>query len=97
MTALANRELEKLPNAKELMMQLDSDLQSELTLITPRDRALLVVAKNLAASPIVLTDRQVSEAVKLSGPRAVTQVINYTCYRAALDRITEAACLPLQD
>jgi hypothetical protein len=59
------------------------------------ERAILLIARNLAASPIVLTDRQVELAVKLVGPRAVTQAINYTAYRAAFDRITEAAGLGL--
>jgi hypothetical protein len=54
---------------------------------------LLLLARNLAASPIVLTDAQVAKAVELAGPLAVTQVINYTCYRAALNRITEGAGL----
>ena len=53
----------------------------------------MVVAKNLASSPIVLTDAEVAKAVEVAGPRAVTQVINYTCYRASLNRITEAAGL----
>jgi hypothetical protein len=60
-----------------------------------QERAILLIARNLAASPIVLTDRQVELAVKLVGPRAVTQAINYTAYRAAFDRITEAAGLGL--
>jgi hypothetical protein len=61
--------------------------------ISDRDRALLVVAKNLAGSPIVLTDAQVEKTVQLAGPRAVTQVIHYTAYRAAFNRLTEAALL----
>lgn len=60
-----------------------------------RERAILILAKNLAASPIVLTDRQTAVAVKLAGARAVTQAINYAAYRAAFDRITEAAGLGL--
>ncbi|HND51222.1 MAG TPA: hypothetical protein PLV92_02455, partial [Pirellulaceae bacterium] len=72
---------------------LDSDFSKPKALPDAREQALLVVAKNLAASPIVLTDAQVAKAVELAGPRAVTQVINYTCYRAALNRITEGAGL----
>jgi hypothetical protein len=53
----------------------------------------LIVAKNLAASPIVLTDAQVDAAIRVAGPKAVTQVINYTTFRTAFDRITEAAGL----
>ncbi|MFO0904867.1 MAG: hypothetical protein U0939_17815 [Pirellulales bacterium] len=44
----------------------------------PHDQALLLAAKNSAASPIVLTDAQVAKAVELACPSAVAQVINYT-------------------
>jgi hypothetical protein len=53
----------------------------------------LIFAKNLAASPIVLTDAQVDAAIRVAGPKAVTQLINYTTFRTAFDRITEAAGL----
>lgn len=64
------------------------------SVISEKDKALLVVAKNLAGSPIVLTDAQVSKAVELAGPRAVTQVIHYSANRAAFNRLTEGALLP---
>jgi hypothetical protein len=47
----------------------------------------------LAASPIVLTDAEVAEALKRTGPREVVQLINYVTTRASFDRITEAAGL----
>jgi hypothetical protein len=72
---------------------LDRDLSSPMDRINDSDRMLLLVAKNLAASPIVLTDKQVTDAVEVAGAKAVTQVINYTAYRAMLNRITEAARL----
>jgi hypothetical protein len=55
------------------------------------------VARKLAASPVVLTDDDVENAVKLAGPRDVVQLISYTTTRAAFDRITEAAGLSLDD
>lgn len=61
----------------------------------PTERALFTVAKKLAASPVVLTDAEVDEAVKLAGPRDVVQLVSYTTNRAAFDRITEAVGLPL--
>lgn len=70
-----------------------ADLDLENPTAATREQALLLVAKNLAASPIVLTDRQVEVAVKLAGPRAVAQTIHYTAFRAAFDRFTEAAGL----
>jgi hypothetical protein len=93
LTALAMRDLTATGSNPETISALDGDLRKEVSGVDARDRALLLVAKNLAASPIVLTDRQVAQAVEIAGPMAVTQVINYTCYRAALNRITEAAGL----
>jgi hypothetical protein len=62
----------------------------------PAERALFTVARNLAASPIVLTDEDVAEALKQTSPRAVVQLINYTTGRAFFDRVTEAAGLQLE-
>jgi alkylhydroperoxidase family enzyme len=62
----------------------------------PADRALFTLARKLAASPIVLTDDDVAEALKQTNPRAVVQVINYTAGRAMFDRVTEAAGLQLE-
>ncbi len=67
-----------------------NDLKSPLD---ESDKALLIVARNLSASPIVLTDAQVARAIAIAGPRAVVQTIHYTTYRAAFHRITEAAHL----
>lgn len=93
MASLAKSDMEKLGCSPALLTTLDGDLATPNKELSERDIALLTVAKNLAASPIVLTDKQVNTAVSVAGARAVTQVINYTCYRASLDRITEAAGL----
>ena len=63
---------------------------------TPAERSLFTVARKLAASPIVLTDQDVDEAVKQTSPREVVQLINYVTGRALFNRITEAAALPAQ-
>ena len=60
--------------------------------IEPYSRSL----GNLAATPVVLTDDDVALAVKLAGPRDVVQLVSYTTGRAALNRITLAAGLPLE-
>ncbi|MFO0901862.1 MAG: hypothetical protein U0939_02610 [Pirellulales bacterium] len=60
---------------------------------TPAERAAFTVAKKLAATPVVLTDAEVTEAVKQIGPRDVVQLISYTTHRASFDRVTEAAGL----
>jgi AhpD family alkylhydroperoxidase len=60
------------------------------------ERALFTVARKLASAPIVLTDKDVADAVELAGPRAVTQLISYTTQLAAFNRITEGAGLQLE-
>jgi hypothetical protein len=90
---LADEDIEKANVSKSTVQALDGDLRQSSAHLAERDRLLLIVAKNLAASPIVLTDAQVDDAIRVAGPRAVTQVINYTTFRAAFDRITEAAGL----
>jgi hypothetical protein len=55
------------------------------------------VARKLAASPIVLTDQEVAEAVKANNARDVVQLISYVTNRAYFNRITEAAGLPADE
>lgn len=62
---------------------------------TPAERSLFRFARNLAASPIALTDEDVAEALNLSGPRQVVQLIDFVTSQAYFDRVTEAAALPL--
>lgn len=93
--AVAKEQLKALGVNDAEIEALDGDISigSSSPLLTSKEKAVLTVAKNLAASPIVLTDKQVANAIELVGPRVVTQTINYTTYRAAFDRITEAAGL----
>jgi AhpD family alkylhydroperoxidase len=90
--AEARRRLVALGQTDEQINALDGD-QAELS---ESDRAILTLARNLAASPVVLTDEQVARAVELAGPRDVTQTIHYTTVRASFDRFTEAAGLPVE-
>ncbi len=46
---------------------------------------------------MVLTDKDVAEALKLTSPRAVVQLITYTTNRNFFDRVTEAAGLRLEE
>ena len=57
---------------------------------------MFTVAKKLGASPVVLTDSEVAEAVRLAGPRDVVQTVSYTTNQASFDRLTEAAGLPVE-
>lgn len=63
---------------------------------TPAERASFTLARKLAATPVVLTDADVDEAVKQIGPRDVVQLISYTTHRASFDRVTEAAGLRIE-
>jgi hypothetical protein len=85
----ARQRLRQLGWSEEQIYRLDGDWAEFL----PTERALFTVACKLAASPIVLTDDDVAQAMKVSGPRAVVQLISYTTNRTSFDRITEAAGL----
>lgn len=88
----AKRRLNQLGWSDDRVFALDGDWAD----FTPRERAMFTLARQLAASPIVLTDAEVAEAVRLAGPRDVVQLISYTTTRASFDRITEAAGLQLE-
>lgn len=89
----AQRRLKDLGQSEDRIFALDGSWKD----FPPRDRALFTVAQKLAASPVVLTDEQVAEAVKLAGPRDVVQLISYTTNRASFNRISEAAGLQLEE
>lgn len=88
----AKARLLKLGQTEDQIYALDGDWKG----FTPAERSLFTVARKLAATPVVLTDAEVDEALKQTGPREVVQTINYTTNRASFDRITEAAGLPLE-
>ena len=90
---LSKNRLLKLGQTADQIYQLDGDWKS----CTPREKALFTVAKQLGSSPVVLTDAEVAKAVELAGPRDTVQTISYTTTRAAFNRITEAAGLPLEE
>ncbi|HUG70300.1 MAG TPA: hypothetical protein VMM76_21295 [Pirellulaceae bacterium] len=89
----AKRRLQQLGWTDDQIYQLDGSWDE----FTPTERALFTIARKLAATPIVLTDAEVDEAVKLAGPRDVVQLISYTTNRASFDRITEAAGLRIEE
>ena len=90
---LAKRRLTGLGQSDDQIAGLDGDWST----FTPTVRAMFTLARKLAASPVVLTDADVAEAVQLTSPRDVTQLISYVTTRASFDRITEAAGLRLED
>ena len=88
----AKARLAALGQSDERIYALDGDWAG----FTPRERALFTVARNLGASPVVLTDEEVADAVKHAGNRDVVQLVSYVTGRASFDRITEAAGLQLE-
>jgi alkylhydroperoxidase family enzyme len=88
----AQRRLRALGQSDDQIDKLDGSWED----FTLAERALFRVARQLAASPIVLTDAEVAEALKLTGPREVVQLISYVTTRASFNRITEAAGLPVE-
>ena len=90
---LAKRRLKELGQTDDQIASLDGNWSE----FKPADRAMFTLARKLAASPVVLTDADVDNAVKLAGPRDVVQLISYTTTRASFDRITEAAGLQIED
>jgi hypothetical protein len=88
----SKRHLKDLGWSEEQIYKLDGDWAE----FTPAERALFTVARNLAASPIVLTDEDVAVALKRTSPREVVQLISYVTNRASFNRITEAAGLQLE-
>ena len=93
--AESDARLIKLGQTREQILLLEKfdEVKSEETL-TARDKALLTVAKNLAASPVVLTDVEAQHAIDLAGPRDFVQTVHYTSMRSLFDRFTEASGLP---
>jgi hypothetical protein len=71
-------------------------LDGDWSQFTPAEKSLFTLARKLAATPVVLTDADVAEAVKQAGPREVVQTIVYTTNRASFDRITESAGLRIE-
>jgi hypothetical protein len=89
---LARRQLQSLGWTDDQIIQLDGDLST----FSAADRASFTLARQLATTPVILTDEEVDEAVKQIGPRLTTQLISYTTHRASFDRVTEAAGLRLE-
>ncbi len=87
--AQAKQRLKDLGWSDDQVYSLDGDWSQ----FTPAEKSLFTLARKLAATPVVLTDVDVSEAVKQAGPREVVQTISYTTNRASFDRITESAGL----
>ncbi|HUE71944.1 MAG TPA: hypothetical protein VMP01_13745 [Pirellulaceae bacterium] len=89
---LAQRRLRELGCSDDQIYALDGDWQE----FTPAERTQFRLARHLAASPIVLSDGDVAEALRQTSPRDVVQLVTYTTGRSFFDRVTEAAGLQLE-
>jgi alkylhydroperoxidase family enzyme len=89
----ARKRLHKLGWKDEQVYQLDGDWKD----FSAAERAQFRLAEKLAASPIVLTDNEVNEALKQTSPREVVQLISYVTGRTFFNRVTEAAGLKLEE
>jgi alkylhydroperoxidase family enzyme len=88
----AQQRLRKLGWSDDQIYALDGDWHE----FTPAERAQFTLARDLAASPIVLSDEDVAQALQRTSPREVVQLITYTTTRSFFDRVTEAAGLQLE-
>ena len=91
-TGMAKKKLLALGVSEDDVYKLDGSWDA----FSSADRAMFTVARKLAASPVILTDADVDEALKQTSPRDVVQLVNFVTTRAAFDRLTEAAGLQLE-
>jgi alkylhydroperoxidase family enzyme len=91
-TGTAKKKLMELGVTEDDVYKLDGSWDA----FSPAERAMFTVARKLAASPVILTDADVDEALKQTSPRDVVQLVNFVTTRAAFDRLTEAAGLQLE-
>jgi hypothetical protein len=89
----AKQRLRKLGLSDDEIYKLDGDWKG----YSAAERALFNMARNLAASPIMISDHDVKVALQATGPREVVQLITYTTNRSSFDRITEAAGLQVEE
>lgn len=90
-TGVVYDRLKELGQTVEQIFALDGDWNQ----FTPAERAQFRFARNLASTPIALTDADVAEALKQTSPREVVQLVNFVTSRAYFDRVTEVAGLPV--
>jgi alkylhydroperoxidase family enzyme len=90
-TGLVRQKLHDLGQTEDQVYSLDGDWHQ----FSLQDQSLFRFAQHLAATPIALTDEDAAQALELSSPRHVVQLINFVTGRAYFDRVTEAAGLPL--
>jgi hypothetical protein len=71
-----------------------ADLAGPQTRLSAADRAVLLVADRLAASPVTCTDADFQAALAATSPATMVRVVHEVAMQSLLDRFTEAAGLP---
>jgi hypothetical protein len=73
-----------------------ADLAGDQRQLSAAERAVLVVADRLAASPVVCTDADFATALEATSPGTMVQVVHAVAMDSLFDRFTEAAGLTLE-
>ncbi len=73
-----------------------ADLAGDQRQLSAAERAVLVVADRLAASPVVCTDADFERALEATSPGTMVQVVHAVAMESLFDRFTEVAGLPLE-
>lgn len=88
----AFKTLKSLGQTEDQIFALDGDWSG----LSAADQALFRFAKSLAASPIASTDEEAAAALKETSQSTFVQTVNHVASCAYLDRVTEAAGLPVE-
>ena len=73
-----------------------ADLAGDQRQLSAAERAVLVVADRLAASPVACTDADFETALEATSPATMVQVVHAVAMDSLFDRFTEAAGLMLE-
>jgi hypothetical protein len=73
-----------------------ADLAGDQRQLSPAERAVLVVADRLAASPVICTDADFETALRATSPATMVHVVHAVAMDSLFDRFTEAAGLTLE-
>ena len=73
-----------------------ADLAGDQARLSAPERAVLVVADTLAASPVACTDAKFEDALGATSPATLVHVVHEVAMESLFDRFTEAAGLTLE-
>jgi AhpD family alkylhydroperoxidase len=91
-TGLVYQRLRALGESDERIFALDGDGSG----FSEEEQAMFRFARQLAMTPIALTDEEFADLLRRRGPEVVVPLVNYVVGRVYFDRVTEAAGLPCE-